>query len=82
METTAGGHPVRAENWAHGRLVPGRVLGTGVMIDSSAAGRVAARSTRRGLGSCDVRNCFFASVDWFSDPSPWDVEVGNGNAWP
>lgn len=58
------------------------LLETRVMLESSAARRVAARSTRRGLGSCDVRNCFFASVDLFSDPSPWDVKVGNGNAWP
>lgn len=51
-------------------------------LSHPAAGRVGARSTRRGLGSCDVRNCFFAPVDLFSDPSPWDVKVGNGNAWP
>lgn len=57
-------------------------LETGVMLESSAAGRVDARSTQRGLGSRDVKNWFFASVDWFSDPNPWDVKVGNGNAWP
>lgn len=44
----------------------GSLLETGVVLESSAAGRacragrVAARSTRRGLGSCDVRNCFCA----------------------